>query len=249
LAAGRFAYNMMLKEAFEVIWISLRDLWEELYYLILANVIWFFLGLGVPLLLLELQNTLGFILMAVLVLFAFPPATASMYAVTSRVARATTFHTSDYFAAYKQYWWRSWLWVLANAALVLIVYIDFRFYPDFFQNVVGVALSMFFAIMFIFWAIMQVYFWPMLFVQEKPNILQAWRNSAMLVMGYPIYAIIIGLFSALVWYLTVRAYFIPAGLITMAFQGILANNAVLTLLVKMKKLKPVRPPEQYGRRK
>jgi len=238
----------MIKEAFGVIWTSLRDLWEELYYLIIANVIWFFLALGLPLLLLEIQSTAAWIAMGVLLLLAFPPATAAVFVVTHRVAHATTFHLSDFFAAYKRYWWRSWLWLLVNFAIAFIIYIDFRFYPDLLQNVWGAAFAMFFTIVFIFWLVMQIYFWPMLLVQEKANILQAWRNSAVLILAYPLYALIIVIFSVLLWYLSARAYFIPAGLIGMVLQGILANNAVLTLLVKLGKIKPVRPPEQYGRR-
>jgi uncharacterized membrane protein YesL len=241
------AGSWMFKESFNVIWMSLRDLWEELYYLILANVIWFFLALGLPLLLLELQTTVALIITGVLVLFAFPPATAAVFAVTHRVAHATTFHLSEFFAAYKRFWWRSWLWLLANAAIGFVIYIDFRFYPLFFQNIWGAAFSMFFAIMFLFWLMMQIYFWPILLVQEKANILQAWRNAAVLIMAHPLYALVIGLFSALIWYLSARAYFIPAGLIGMVFQGLLANNAVLTLLVKHNKIKPVRPPEHVER--
>lgn len=237
----------MIKEAFNVIWISLRDLWEELYYLVIANIIWFFAALGLPLLLLEIDSVAAYIAMLALLLLAFPPATAAVFAVTHRVAHATTFHLSDLLTAYKRYWWRSWLWLLANFAVAYVIYIDVQFYPVLLQNVWGAALAMFFLIMLVFWLLIQIYFWPVIFVQEKPNVLRAWRNAAVLVLAHPIYALIIGVVSVGLWYLSARAYFIPAGLISMAFQGILANNAVLTLLVKHDKIKSVRPPEQYRR--
>jgi len=235
----------MIKEAFYVIWTSIRDLWEELYYLVIANILWFFLGLGVPLLLLEVEAVWANILMAALVLLALPVATAAMFHVTHKVAHASTFHISDFFQAYKLYWWRSWIWLLVNALFAYIIYIDFQFYPVFIQNVLGIAFSMFFVFIYLFWLLAQIYFWPMLIVQEKPNILQAWRNAAVLVLAKPLYAILIGLVSVGIWYLSARAYFIPAGLISMALQGILANNALLTLLVKLGKIKPVRPTEQH----
>ena len=235
----------MIGDAFNVIWISLRDLWEELYYLLIANILWFFLGLGVPLLLLEIEAAWANILMAALVLLALPVATAAIFHVTHKVAHASTFHISDFFEAYKLYWWRSWLWLLVNAVFAYIIYVDFQFYPVFIGNVVGIAVSMFFVFIYLFWLLAQIYFWPILIIQEKPNILQAWRNAAVLVLAKPLYAILIGLVSVGLWYLSARAYFIPAGLISMALQGILANNAVLTLLVKLDKIKPVRPPEQH----
>jgi uncharacterized membrane protein YesL len=238
----------MIKEAFEVIWMSLRDLWEELYYLVIANILWFFLGLGLPLLLLEVEHDAARVAMGILILLALPPATAAMFHVTNRVARATTFHISDFFVAYKLYWWRSWLWALGNALVAYMIHVDLQFYPQLIQNVVGIAIAMFFLFLFAFWLLMQIYFWPMLIQQEKPNILQAWRNAAILVLAKPLYALLIGAFSVLAWYLSARAYFVPMGLITMGLQGVLASNALLTLLVKLGKIQPVRPPEIYRRR-
>ncbi|MFH1086424.1 MAG: hypothetical protein V1772_11775 [Chloroflexota bacterium] len=236
----------MIREAMSVFWQALKDTWEELYSLAIANLVWLFswalpIGIGtatgVPIVI---------IITAVLSLVALPITTAGMYAVTNRVARGRTFHFADLIDAIKLYWWRSLLWMLANAVFVLLVYMNLWFYPTVFKGTWVVFIAGLWLAIGIFWLAMQMYFWPILIEQERPRLLLAWRNCAYLILANPFYAFFVASFSIVLLGISVGLT-LPFIFVGMALMGLLANNAVLTLYVKFGIIEDPRPKPTGGR--
>ncbi|NLG52009.1 MAG: hypothetical protein GX552_18025 [Chloroflexi bacterium] len=239
---------MMIKDAFSVLLLTLKDTWEELYSLIIVNMAWFFAVVGLPVLLLSLGNVIVSIAAFVLFVLLFPATIPGIYVVGSIVAHGKTFHFSDFIGGVKKYWWRGLLWFLANLAVIAIIYVDIQFYPTFLQSIFGIMLGGMFIALFVFWAIMQMYFWPLLIEQDQPNLLRAWRNAAFLVLANPFYAFFTGVFSLIFLAISIGLGLIPLAFVGVVLQAVLASNAVLTLLVKFKLIEEVRPaPMTDGR--
>ena len=210
---------MMIKEAMSVFWQTLKDTWEELYSLAIVNVVW---------------------LLASMTILLFPVTAAGMYYVTNRVAHGKTFHFSDFIEGIKKFWWRSLIWFLANILFVIIIYTNLTFYSSNFKGLWVAFVGGFWLALLAFWLTMQMYFWPMLIEQKETKMLLAWRNAAFLVLASPFFSFFVATFHLLLIAVSV-ALGLPLIFVCMAAVGLLANNAVLVLLVKFGLLKEARP--------
>jgi len=210
---------MMIKEAMSVFWQTLKDIWEELYSLAIANLVW---------------------LLASMTIILFPVAAAGMYYATNRVAHGKTVHFSDFIEGIKKFWWRSLIWFLANILFVILIYTNITFYTANFQGWWVALVGGFWLALATFWLAMQMYFWPMLIEQKETKMLMAWRNSAFLVLASPFFAFFMACFHLLLIVISF-ALGLPLIFVCMAGLGLLANNAVLTLLVKFGLIKEARP--------
>jgi hypothetical protein len=217
----------MIGKAFKVVWQALKDTWGDLFLLAVVNFIWFLAAFS------------GFFIAtvvkvwypSVLSIITFPVATAAMYPIAYQVARGKTFHVSDYWDGVKAYWWRGLLWFLANIVVAILWYVNLDFYTQLIDSAWVLLIGGFWTSLFGVWLMTQLHFWPMLVVQEDPNILRAWRNSAILAMRFPVYTILIGLIS-LVLIALCSVLIAPLFLFLMALVAILYSNATLTLLVE-----------------
>jgi hypothetical protein len=237
---------MLTREAMGVFWQTLKDTWEELYSIGLVNLAWLFawalpVGLGAA------SGITAVVLgTALLSLLLFPIVTAGVYAVTNRVARAKTFHFSDFIDAIKKYWWRSLLWLLGNIVFLALVYVNLWFYMTTFEGLWVVAVSGLWLALGVFWIVMQMYYWPILIEMENPRLLLAWRNCAYLILANPFYAFFI--FSFLVFLLGLSiALTLPFIFVGMGLVGLLGNNAVLTLYFKFGLIDDPRPKPTSSR--
>jgi len=225
---------MMIKEAMGVFWQTLKDTWEELFPLAIANLVWLAsiaIGLSIP------SATAWFV-----GIVTIPPVAitmAGMYYVTNRVAHGRTFHFADFVEGMRMFWWRSLLWLLANAVVVFLIIINLQFYASF-QATWSVFVNGLWLAILVFWLAMQVYFWPLLIEQEQPKMLLSWRNCAYLILANPFYAFFVVSFTIVLFGISV-ALMLPLIFVGMALVGLLGNNAVLTLLVKFGIIKEARP--------
>lgn len=231
---------MLIREAMEVFWQTLKDTWEELYALGMVNLVWLFswglpVGLGtatrVPIVI------IGGLVLGVLL---FPITMVGIYYVANRVAHAKTFHFSDFIEGIRKHWWRALLWLLVNAVFVFLVRMNLLFYPSVFEGPWVALVLGFWLALFAFWVMMQIYFWPLLIAQEEPNMILAWRNSAYLILANPFYAFFIFCFTLFLLVLSV-ALTLPFIFVGMAILAILGNNAVLKLLSEFDIIEDPRP--------
>ena len=90
------------------------------------------------------------------------------------------------------------------------------------------------------WVLVQIYFWPLMIEQSKPNMFRAWRNSFILVVREPLFVL-----ALLVCMVAITALSIPfAVLFMIAYMVIIsltANNAALALLAKSGAIELPRP--------
>ncbi|MHB9032904.1 MAG: YesL family protein [Anaerolineae bacterium] len=226
---------MLFSVAFMVVWRSLKDAWEDAFLLAVNNLIWLLFSIAGPALAYGVYKLFpvpaviwSTIAIAVLVL---PLATAGMFHVTNRTARGYAIHVSDLFEGIKRYWWRSWLWLLASAAALGLVYISLGFYTNLVSGFLQILVGGFWLGIGLVWILMQFYFWPLLIEQSTPNMLRAWRNAFILVVREPLYSLVIVFCVFLLTGLSI-IFSVAFMVAYMAIVGLIANNATLVLLIK-----------------
>lgn len=202
-----------MKNVFKVFWKAIKDFWDELFVLVLMN-----------------------LLTAVLLVpvVTFPPALAGLWNVANKMARREGVEWSDYFSGFKRYFWKSWLLALINIVVFLLLYVNFSFYaPDVPPFNLGPNVSlwvrMFVVVIGVLWLCLQMYPMAMLMEQTDQKIRLALRNSAILLFANPGFSFVLALLLLL---LAVASTMLPAlwAMITLALFAIICSNAVQHLL-------------------
>lgn len=234
---------MMIREAMEVFWQSLKDLWEELYSLGLVNLVWVF-SLAPLALITVSQAPVVVVLALLLTVLLFPTTTVGMYFVTNRVAQGRTFHFSDFIEGCKRYWWRSLIWLAVNAGVLFLIRTNLMFYPDVLADRVSplviIGISGLWLALGVFWLAIQVYYWPMLIQQQQTKLFVAWKNAAFLLLANPFYAFFVISFTFVLFALSVLLT-LPFIFVGMALVGVIGNNAVIRLLIEFNVIEDPRP--------
>jgi uncharacterized membrane protein YesL len=190
-----------------VIWEGLQDSFDSMAELVIVNVLW--------------------VLLTIPVLTA-PGALAGAYYMTNLIAHRKPVTWRTFFEGFRQFFWLSWLWVLANILAGFIVYSNFKFYEQF--NGSWVAYLQGFALgAGLLWLVLQIYVFPLLIEQEDRRLRIALRNSFILLVGSPGLALVLILLLVSVAALSIVLQ-VPWLIITVSFSTFLANWCVLQAL-------------------
>jgi hypothetical protein len=231
----------MIGQATTVLTRSLKDLWEELTPLSLANLVWF--GAWALPLVLVLSAPPGVIaytlVLAAVLLYGLT--TAGLYHAANRVAHGRTGALADLFAGARTYWPQALLWLAGNAAVLILVAAGLFYVAARLPGGAAVLVQVVCLAALLFWAVMQLYFWPMLIQLEDPRVGMAWRYSAMLIAIDPALALWLVVLTLVALAIGVATGILLA-LVSGALIAVLANNTVLALLHRLGKIEDPRPP-------
>lgn len=235
---------MLFGAAFTIVWRSLKDAWEDAFQLALNNVIWLLAVAIGPLAFLGtsqyIPNPVLLGATVVITVLLLPLATVGMFCVTNRSAHGKAVHVSDLFDGVKRFWWRSWIWFLATAAVLFMVIWSLLFYTNLVAGYIKFLVGGFWLGVGLVWGLMQIYFWPLMIEQAKPSILRAWRNAFVLVIREPLFVLV--LLACLIAITAISVIFAVAFMIAyMAIISLVANNATLALLAKSGVIELPRP--------
>ncbi len=195
--------------AVRAFWAACKDYYEEMFRLVGANLLW--LLLAVP-------------------IITLPPATAGMFCLTNRIAHHRSVELRLFFAGMKQYFFKSWLLALLNAAVLGLLYVNLRFYGQMLAGQWAAIVQGLFLGLMVLWCLMQLYVFPMLLEQEEPRLLLALRNAAFMAFASPLTALVLGVLVALLAAAS-AALALPFAVALMAVVALAANETVLALLV------------------
>ena len=218
---------MLFGAAFRIVFRSLKDVWEDAFQLALTNVVWLFLSIVGPILAYLVwtyypQPVLVWV-STILALLSLPLASSGMMHVTSRTAHGNAVHLSDLFAGIRRSFWISWLWLLANLVVLALVYISLGFYTNLVQGPLEFLVGGFWLAVALVWIMMQIYFWPLIVLQTKINMIRAWRNAFILVVQEPLFAMILALAIFLLTGLCI-IFSVAFMVAYMAIIGLIANR-------------------------
>jgi uncharacterized membrane protein YesL len=202
-----------MKHVFRVFWEALKEFWDELFLLMLMNVV---------------------TVLLVIPVVTFPPALAGLWSAANLVAKGRAIHWSDYFEGFRRYFWKAWGLALLNILVAVILFTNIRFYTP--ANVpfdISPSVSLWIQALFVgvalLWVIVQMYPLALLFEQEDQRLRVALRNAAVLLitnLGFTIVLLLLLLIVAAISTAIPLLWF----MVTLALFAVVCNRAVLHLL-------------------
>jgi len=156
-------------EAFRVIVKTVKDVWGDMFMLVLMNL---------------------FTLLCTVVVIPGPPAWAALYAMCNRIANEYAVSWDGYFEAFRKYFGKSWLYFVLLAVVSALIVVNFFWYGQVFGDQVWVAWvrGAWLAVGF-FWLVVNFYVWPFLMEQEDKRWRVALRNSALIAAANPLFTL------------------------------------------------------------
>jgi uncharacterized membrane protein YesL len=158
-------------EAFRVIVKTVKDIWGEMFMLVLMNL---------------------FTLLCLIVIVPGPPAWAALYAVSNRIANDYAISWETYFTAFRKYFGQSWLYAVFAVVVTVLIGLNFWWYGVTFgeetwvQFVRGAWLAA-----AIFWIAIQFYVFAFYMEQEDKRWRVALRNSLLVAGANPLFTFIL----------------------------------------------------------
>jgi len=165
-------------EAFRVLVKSAKDIWGEMFMLVLMNL---------------------FTLLCTVVIVPGPPAWAALYAMCNRVANDYAISWEGYFKAFREYFKKSWIYAVFFVFISIAIAVNFQWYGQAFGNqpwvpwVQGAWLAVGF-----FWIVVNFYAYPFMMEQEIKRWRVALRNAALIAGANPLFTFVLLLVTGVV---------------------------------------------------
>jgi hypothetical protein len=188
-----------VKAAGQMIYKALILAWDGAWVVWLSELLWLVLSL--------------FIITA-------PAAAGGMYYTMKELAYGESIDWKTFFRGVKKCFWASYRWAGFNLIAVgLLVFYAWFFsaaIADWGQLLSGIPLGL-----FTLWAVTQTFTFPLMLEQEKPSYRSALRNSLVIFLKWPGYALGIVLFNAVILGLSIWLRF-PWGFLTFSLTALVA---------------------------
>jgi hypothetical protein len=194
--------------ALRVVKLAFLDLIEEIFLLCLFNILWS---------------------ISALLVLPLPFAMAGLAWAVAEIGQGKAISWRTFFEGGRRYWKPAYLWALVNLVTWILIYVNFRFYSDFYNNqgaIWALAPLSLLASVGLVWFAVQFYVFPLLIVQEVPSLRLAYRNGLILLASQPV-VIIVLLVLFVVLAIVSSLLFILVFVVDFAFIALLANRAVL----------------------
>jgi uncharacterized membrane protein YesL len=182
---------------------ALRDWWDDWVNMVVINLVWMLCWLTV---------VLG------------PPATFGIYYVTNQLAHGQSLGLRGMIEGSKRYFFHSWLWMLLNLAVGLLVVVNTSFYQQF-ASVWADLIRVFHYFLGLAWLIVQFYALPYLMEQERKHLGIALRNGLFTALAAPGYTVAVAGMAGLTVALSVIVV-VPLFLGGLCLIAALGNRAV-----------------------
>ena len=202
-----------MRHVFRIFWQSVKDTWDELFILMLINLV---------------------TVLAIVPVVTFPPALAGLWNAANRASKGRSVSWSDYGEGFRRYLWKSWGLALMSIFVGILLYTNLRFYdpeiiPFDINPLVSLWLRDLFVVVALLWATAQMYPMALLIEQEDQRLRVVLRNTAVLFASSAGFTILLALLLLMV---VVVSTLLPMlwFLISMALIAVVCNKAVVHLL-------------------
>lgn len=192
---------------------ALRDAWEEMFTLVLCNLLW---------------------AVAWVLIIPGPPATAALFCVTNQVAHGRFVKVSDFWKGLRQYFREGWKWGLLNlVAIYILGYAAYFYNSGFFPEPYGFILAVLNLLLLSGWLSTQLFAFPFWLEQSDKRIGLALRNALVLQAQNPLLMGMIVLLVIAAGVLT-RVFVPLVAIITPAFLTLVGNTVVVAQVEAMR---------------
>jgi hypothetical protein len=222
-------------DAFRITWQSTRDLWDELVFLIMLNVVWSLsiLLAAAPLLLWGLANPLPTLGLSLLLSIPVPIITGALCFVTNQIAHEKAVSWDTFFAGLRRYWLKSLVVALTNLAVLILIAANIQFYAFILQGSWTVFAVAGWIVLGIYWLISQVYWFPMILELESEKVLLALRNALSLVLVSPGFSLVL---IVILFILTILGIglTVPVPLFMVVLLLLITNHATISRIAAIR---------------
>ena len=210
---------------------ALRDMFDEFLIVIVCNVLWCLFSLPlfwVAYTLLGFGSPIIATIVALLAVLPAGPATAGLYYVMHRVFEARAIKVSDFFVGLRQFARQGWvvfgIWVIG----LLFILFDLGFYSQSSGALAAIILGIWIYALLL-WLAMMLYAFPLVFMQEQPDLRLVARNAALMTIGRPVFTLITLLLMLVITIFSV-ALILPFLLITVALLSLWSFRVTRTVV-------------------
>lgn len=220
-----------MRNPFQALGAALRDLFDEVFLLLVCNLIW--AALSLPLWALALSALaqgapLAALLAGALGVLPAGPANAGLFYVVYRVTDGRATKIADFFAGMRRYLRPALLITLIAAGGALLVLFNLGFYLRM-NSLLGGFLLGLWLYLALFWLGLTLYAFPLMMLQEVPSLRLIGRNALVLALGRPVYTFVTLLLMGAL--LAISLILVaPLVLITPAFLALWATRATRALI-------------------
>jgi uncharacterized membrane protein YesL len=177
---------------FRILWLSIKDIFDELFSLVLINLLWVLISAPLVLLAVVLLSAGSTTLSAVVMLLAvlpMAPSNAGLYTVAQRVTEGRVISWRLFFEGFREYLLLSWqlygLWMIG----LLIIVTNLGFYSRM-NSSIGSVLLVLFLYFLLVWFGLLIYIGPLMLLQTDKRIRVIARNAFLMVFGRPFFTLI-----------------------------------------------------------
>jgi uncharacterized membrane protein YesL len=193
--------------ALRVVKLAFLDLLEEIFLLILFNVLWS---------------------ISALLVLPLPFAAAGLAWAAAEIGEGKVIKWRTFFEGGRRYWKPAYRWGLVNLVVWGLIFINFNFYND-----IAAAWALFVRTLVlsvaILWGSVQLYVFPLLILQEAPSLRLAYRNGLILMGSQPALTVVLLVLAAALLFVSVLLTF-PLFILYFALIALLSNRAVVESL-------------------
>ena len=157
-----------------------------------------------------------------------PPATLVLYWAVRELQHGRDVGPGEVVRAGRRFFLRSWAWFLPNGLVALLVLANVTYYGRLPQPF-AVAMFLLLTVAVVLWLAVQFYVPAFLMVQERPALVQAYRNAFLTSLASPLYTLILSTAASLVILVSLR--FLPILFLGgMCLVAMLSTHAVANRL-------------------
>lgn len=177
---------------FRTFWLSIKDLFDELFLLAIVNLIWVLINAPLSIIAWTLISGGALVAGVVVVLLAvlpMAPTTVGLYTVARRVTEGRATSWRAFFDGAREHMALSWrvygLWAIG---LVLILF-NLQFYNQI-DSSIGAILNILFLYILLVWLALLIYIGPLMLLQADKRLRVIARNAFLMALGRPVFTLI-----------------------------------------------------------
>jgi hypothetical protein len=223
----------LFRQAFRILGRSLWELWDNIFVLVVANLLWSVALVPAMAALSFIGGWVGIGVTIVTLLFLGGPVTLALYELTLNANRRERLELYVFFQSFRANYWRGFKVGLLNVIFLVLAFVNLTFYSSLFatNNPLGIAVILWGYVVFI-WFTMQFHMWPLGVRMEKFSLWGLLRNSFLATFKYPILSLVLGAVIGVFFLLSGLLSFLPIVIFGMSFHALVGNKALNLVLEK-----------------
>jgi uncharacterized membrane protein YesL len=230
-----------------VFWRAGRDVFDDLFVLIGANLLWVLIAgplLIVTAILAFSATPIYAAITAMLSVLLLGPASAGLLTMAQRIVEGRVAPISLFFEGFRQHYRISWivygLWMLGLVTLIF----NLIFYAQL-SGFFGSFLTILFTYFVVAWFTLLIYLGPLMLLQEEQRLRLIWRNAFVMAFGRPIFTLLTAIIMALVIALSAFVVILPV-LLTIALLIVWSMRATVAIIANDEERRAAREQQADG---